>query len=138
MDMGVPPVLIAAWIREHRNSETVVKLDDIVTPSIRRTRSGPQGDPCAGDLFGAALDRPAGKFVEMCQKRNGDFLWVVLTWASSSLLIIAGSSRWTMSSACDSLLRQACLYNDWSGAVWCTTAHDSLPGSIKVSDKTIT
>ena len=57
--MGVPPVLIAAWIREYRNSETIVKLDDIVTPGSRRTRSVPHGDPCAPDLFGAALDTPA-------------------------------------------------------------------------------
>ena len=41
MDMGVPPILIAAWIREYRNSETVVMLDDIVTRGIRRTRSVP-------------------------------------------------------------------------------------------------
>ena len=30
----VPPVLIAAWIRECRNSETIEKLVDIVTPDI--------------------------------------------------------------------------------------------------------
>ena len=29
--MGVSPVLIAAWIRKYRHSETIVKLDDIVT-----------------------------------------------------------------------------------------------------------
>ena len=74
MDMGVPPVLIAAWIREYRNSETIVKLDDIVTPGIRRTRSVPQGDPCAADLFGAALDRPAGMFVETCQENKWGLL----------------------------------------------------------------
>ena len=56
MDMGVPPILIAAWIREYPKSETVVRLDDIVTPGIRRTRSVPQGDPCAADLFGAEED----------------------------------------------------------------------------------
>ena len=39
MEMGVPPILIAAWIRECRNSETVVLLDDIVTTGIRRARS---------------------------------------------------------------------------------------------------
>ena len=65
MDMGV--ILIAAWIREYRNSESLVLLDDIVTPGIRRTRSVPQGDPCAADFFAAALDGPAGKFMEMCQ-----------------------------------------------------------------------
>ena len=45
LERGVLPVLIAAWIGEYRNSETLVKLDDIVTPGIRRTRSVPQGDP---------------------------------------------------------------------------------------------
>ena len=43
-----------------------MELDDIVTPGICRTRSVPQGDPCAADLFGAALDRLAGEFVNMC------------------------------------------------------------------------
>ena len=55
MEMGVPPILIAAWILEYRNFETVVKLDDIVTPGIRRRRCVPQGDPCAADLLGAVL-----------------------------------------------------------------------------------
>ena len=55
-----PPVLIAAWIREYRNSETIVQLDDLVTPGIRRTRYVPQGDPGAADLFGAALGRQRG------------------------------------------------------------------------------
>ena len=73
MDMGVPPILIAAWIREYRYSETVLHLDDVVTPGIRRTRSVPQGDPCAADLFGAALERPAGNFMEMCQKMKSAY-----------------------------------------------------------------
>ena len=33
--MGVPPVLIVAWIKEYRNSRT------LVTPGIRRTKSVP-------------------------------------------------------------------------------------------------
>ena len=52
--MGVPPVLIAAWIREYRNSETQVKLDDIVTPRIRCTT---RRSLCGG-LVRAALDTP--------------------------------------------------------------------------------
>ena len=88
MEMGVPPVLIAAWITEYRNSETVMKLDDIMTPGIRRTRSVPQGDPCAADLFGAALDRPAGKLVEMCQHKKwcvrvgGDYMGTDASWVT--------------------------------------------------------
>ena len=38
-----------------------------MTPGIRRTRSVPQGDPCAADLFGAALDIPATAFYQRCQ-----------------------------------------------------------------------
>ena len=56
--LKVPPVLVAAWIRECSGSETFVKLDDIMTPGIRRTWV-PQGDPCGADLFGAALGFPA-------------------------------------------------------------------------------
>ena len=41
--MGVPPVLIAAWIRESRNSETVVRLDDTVTPGICRVQNEAMG-----------------------------------------------------------------------------------------------
>ena len=65
--LKVPPVLVAAWIRENRVSETFVKLDDTTTPALRRTRSVPQGDLCAADLFGAALEDPATAFCERCQ-----------------------------------------------------------------------
>ena len=57
------------WQRgsEYRSSETHIRLDDILTPGIRRTRSVPQGDPCAASLFGAALDVPATAFFKKCQ-----------------------------------------------------------------------
>ena len=84
MDMGVPPILIADWITEYRISETLVLLDDIVTPGILRTRSVPQGGLCAADLFGAALDRPARKFMDMRQ-RNGAYRWEEDIWAFFSL-----------------------------------------------------
>ena len=64
--LNVPPVLVAAWIRVYRSSETRIKLDDIFTPGIRRTRSVPQGDPCAANVFGASLDVPATAFCKRC------------------------------------------------------------------------
>ena len=73
--MGAPPVLTASRVREYKKSETLVKLDDIVTPGIRRAWSVPQGDPCAADLFGAALDTPAANFCDMCQHTKMDCLW---------------------------------------------------------------
>ena len=63
---------VAAWIRESRGLKLFVKLDDIMTPGIRRTRSVPQGDPCAADLFGAALGIPATAFfVKGARQRSG-------------------------------------------------------------------
>ena len=142
-DMGVPPVLIAAWIRVYRNSGTMVKLDDIVTPGIRRRRCVPQGDPCAADLLGAVLDRPSVKFVKMCQEMK----WGLLVGGSCVGFLLFADNCWiiamsaaelqTMASAWNKLLRQAGLQIDWREAVWCTTAHDRIPGSIKVDDKTI-
>ena len=60
--------LLQHGFREYRNSDTVVEMNDVVTPDIRRTRSVPQGDPSAAHLFGAARNRPAGKFVEVSGK----------------------------------------------------------------------
>ena len=123
MEMGVPPVLIAAWIREYRNFETIVKFDDIETPGIRRTRSVPQGDPCAADLFRDALDRPAGKFESLCRETK----WVLpVRWNYPGLLLF-GDNCWiipmsttelqTLTNAWNSLLQQTGLQIDWSEAV---------------------
>ena len=56
--LKVPPVLVAAWIIEYRGSETYIKLDDILTPGVRRARAVPQG---------AALDVSATAFCERYQ-----------------------------------------------------------------------
>ena len=65
--MNVLPLLLAAWLRECKGSDTFIKLDDIMTPWIRRTRSAPQGDLCAADLFGAVWEIPAATPFEMCR-----------------------------------------------------------------------
>ena len=49
---------------------TFVQLDDIMTAGVRRTCSAPQGDPCAADLFGAALDVLAEAFLEICHSKK--------------------------------------------------------------------
>ena len=67
--MGVPPMLIAAWIRECRNSKTIAKVDDIVTPRNRRTRSVPQGEPCAADFLEQPWARHPAKFCDVCQHK---------------------------------------------------------------------
>ena len=144
-EMGVPPVLIAVWIREYRSSETVVGLDDIVTPGILRPRSVPQGDPCAPDLFGAALDRPAGKFMEMCQQKKwglpvgGGYMALLLFADNCWIIGMSAAELQTMARAWSDLLKQAGLQIDWGWgeAVWCTTAQDCLLGSIAVSETAI-
>ena len=88
--MGAPPVLTASRVREYKKSET---LDDIVTPGIRRAWSVPQGDPCAADLFGAALDTPAANFCDMCQHTKMDCFWETGILVSCCSRTIAGSSR---------------------------------------------
>ena len=52
--VGVPPVLIAALIRECRNYKTIVKVDDFGTSGIRRTRSVPPQGLAWNELLKAA------------------------------------------------------------------------------------
>ena len=140
----VPSVLIAAWIREYRNSATLVKLHDIVTPVIRRTRSVPQGDLCAADLFGAALDTPAAMFCEMCQHKkwrllvgNG-YLGLLLFADNCWIIAMSTGELQTMARAWNELLKSSGLQIDWGEALWCSTAQDSLTASINVSETVIT
>ena len=76
--------------QEYRNFETVVRLDDIMTPGIRRTRLVPQGDLCAADLFGAALDRLASRFVKLCQ----DMKWRLPVGGSYLGFLFFADNRW--------------------------------------------
>ena len=121
-----------------------MQLDDIVTLGIRRARSVPQGDPCAADLFGAARDRPARKFLEICQKKKrglpvgGGYLGLILFADNCWLIGMSVAQLQTMAREWYELVKQAGLNIDWSDAVWCTTAHDILPGSIAVSGTTKT
>ena len=86
--LKVPPVLVSARIREY--GETYVKLDDVMTPGIRRTRSVPQGDPCAADLFGAALDVPATAFCERCQAEK----WELPVGGNHTGLLLFADNCW--------------------------------------------
>ena len=68
--MKVPLVLVSAWLREYIGSGTFIQLDDIMTLGIRCARSVPQADPCAADLFGAAVDVPTARCCDTCQSRK--------------------------------------------------------------------
>ena len=64
--LSVPPVLVAASIRENRRLKNAHQArQHFDAREKRRTRSVPQGGPCAANLFGAALDVPATAF---CKK----------------------------------------------------------------------
>ena len=138
---------IATWLRRlitSHTTESSMKLDDIVSPGIRRTRSVPQGDPCAADLFGAALDTPAAKFCDMCQYKKWELpvgsSYLGLLPFADNCWIIAMSPRelQTVARAWKELLKASGLQIDWGEAVWCSTAQDSLAASITVSDRLIT
>ena len=143
VEMAVPPILIGGWIREYRTFETVVKLIDVVTPGIRRTRSVPQGGPCAADLFGAALDRPACRFVKLCQDMKwglpvgGSFLGLLLFTDNCWIMAISIKELQIMTNALNSSLKQVGLHIDWSETVRCTTAHNSPTGSVHVFERII-
>ena len=88
-------------------------LDDRVTPGIRRTRSVPQGDPCVADLSAAALDSPAGQFMEACQRMKwflpveGGYLGPLLFADSCWLMGMSVADLQTMAREWYELLKQA-------------------------------
>ena len=57
------------------------------------TRSVPQSDPCAADLFGAALDTPAARFCDMCQHNK------MKTACGNQGMLVCCSSRTTAGSS---------------------------------------
>ena len=91
--MVVPLVLIAASVREYRNSETQVKLDDIVTLGIRRTSSVPPGDPCAADCSGQPWTHQVRSSVICAKTKKRGCLWEAVTLVFCSSQTLAGSSR---------------------------------------------
>ena len=142
--LKVPPVFVAAWIRECRGSETFAKLDDIMTPGIRRTRSVPRGDASAPDLFGAALDIQGTAFCERCQTEK----WGLPLREGNMGLLLFADNCWIiamspaeikcMARAWYELLEKAGLRIAWGEAVWCSSAPDSLEATITVSDTVVT
>ena len=125
-------------------SETFVKLDDIMTPGIRRTRSVPQGEPCVADLFGAALDILATAFCERCHKEKwelpmGEGYMGLLLFADDCWIIAMSPAELEcMARAWNELLEKAGLRIAWEEAVWCSSAPGGLEATITVSDTVIT
>ena len=88
--LKVHPALVSAWIREHRGSETYIKFDDTRTPGIRRTLSVPQADPCAAELFGAALDVPATASCQRCHAEK----WLLPVGGNYMGLLLFADNCW--------------------------------------------
>ena len=142
--LKVSPVLVAAWIREYRGPETHIKLDDILTPGLRRTRSVPQGDPCAANLFMAALYVPATVSCKRCQAEKwglpvgGHHVALLLFADNCWLTALSPAELRCVGRAWNELLVRAGLRIAWKDAVWCTSAPDSLEANIEVDDTEIT
>ena len=131
-------------LREYMGSETFIKLDDIMTPRIKRTRSVPQGDASAADLFGAALDIAAAAFFERCQAESGESPWTADIWDCCCLRTTAGLSRCPstelprMARAWNDLLEKVGLRVAWQEALWCCSATDTPDATITVSEVEMT
>ena len=125
--LKVPPVFVAAWIREYRGSETYVEFDDVMTAGIRRTRSVPQGDPCAADLFGAALDVPATAFCERCQAEKwglpmgGNYMGLLLFADNCWLIEMSPAELKCMARAWNEVMEKTGLRIAREEAVWCSS-----------------
>ena len=135
--LKVPPVLVSAWIREYRRSETSFELDDVMTPGIRRTRPVPQGDPCAAEQPWMFQQQP---LVKGARQRSGSCPWVetcmgLLLFADNCWLIVVSPAELKcMARAWNELLEKA----GREEAVWCSSAPDNLEAKILVGDTVIT
>ena len=67
---------------------------------------------------------------------EGCYLGLLLVADNCWLIEMSDAELQTMAREWYGLLNQAGLNIDWGEAVWCTTAHDILPGSIAVSGTT--
>ncbi len=70
INKGCPKPVVAAWIRELRGTKVKLKLADLETRAIHRTRSLLQGDPAAPTLFNYTLDEPLTNFQNLCQRNK--------------------------------------------------------------------
>ena len=127
-----------------QGSETHIKLDDILTLGVRRTRSVPQGDPCAANLFKAALNVPATEFWKRCQAEKlglpvgGHYVGLLLFADNCWLIAMSPAELRCMARAWNELLLRAGLRIAWKEDVWCTSAPDSLEENFEVDDTVIT
>ena len=131
-EKSVPPILIAAWVRELRRSRSIFALDaDTRSEPVARTRSLLQGDPAAPALFNIALDHPASKFISLCARRGWGFK---LDDGSLVSMILFADNFWLVASSPQSLAKMTeawlALLKDcgWSvplaETTWCTTGGD--------------
>ena len=115
--LKVPPVLVAAWIREYRRSETHIKLDDIFTRRIRRTRSVP-----------ANVSGNPEFCIKKCQEEkwelpvDGQYMGLLLFTDNCWLIAVSPAELRCMARAWNELLVCAGLRIAWKEAVWCTSA----------------
>ena len=97
-----------------------------MTPGIRRTRSVPRGDPCAADLFGAALDVRATAFCERCQAEKwelpmcGNYMGQMLFANNCWPIAMSPAELKWMARAWNELLEKAGLRIAWREAVCCS------------------
>ena len=74
---GCPKPVAAAWTRENRDTKVRLRLGDLETRAICRTRALLQGDPAAPNLFNYTLDDPLYKFSHVAKTENGAYQSII-------------------------------------------------------------
>ena len=134
-DAGCPDILSAAWARELRSMAIKMKLGNIVTEPIHRTRALFQGDPSAPFLFNHCLDRPLAAFEALAQrhkwgipmKRNGEpYYLAIVTFADNYWLFSTSPLEFqTMLAKWLQLLHRHGWHTPYAEIVYATTAQDA-------------
>ena len=133
-EAGCPDIISAAWVRELRSMGVKMKLGNLVTPRINRTRALFQGDPSAPFIFNHALDRPLFDFQETAQRKkwgiplstpSGTYHMAILAFADNYWLCATSPAELqTMLKHWLSLLKAHGWHTPHDEICYCTTAND--------------
>ena len=137
---GAPSILTAAWLREFRRCASIFVLDqEVQSRKVLRTRSLPQGDPAAPELFNVTLDVPAAKFCELSIRQGWGFK---LDCGTRVALVLFADNFWIFAESPCQLSAMTAAWLDllegdgWSvpleETTWCTTGSDDIHHAVNV------